>query len=180
MSCYEEAAGTIKLPAREAATFRRDLAAEANRIHERRRGLAREVYEALKGRKHADLYGAVYEYLSHRGLARDVDWAFEAITRADRPGRALAPRKPKRVAARRVELRGEDFAIVAEGREVRIRVFENNHAVENAEADALFAAAIRRLRRVRWTRGSGGTVLYQSEYTRDAFASPSARWAFGA
>ena len=181
MSCNEEAKGTIRIPAKEAVALRRDFATEARRIIEARHRIARDVYEKLRGRKVPDIDDALAPM---RIDDADADYVRDAISTYDyatHVWKIRAPKRPKAPAlrTRTLTLAGDDWTISVDGRDVHIRIHENNHAIEHAQRDRLFNALLRRLGRVVWTRGSGGTVLEQNEYQRDAFAPPSTLYRFG-
>ena len=50
-------------------------------------------------------------------------------------------------------------------------VQENNHAVENARESILGQAFFSALRKIKWTRGSGGELVGNDEYNQDDCSS---------
>ena len=72
-------------------------------------------------------------------------------------------------------------AISFDGRHVTWSVYENNHAVDHARDGRTARVFFTALRKIRWTRGTGGFIMYDSEYHEDEMgnrtgASLSAHW----
>lgn len=189
MSCYEEARGTITLPASEASSFRRDIALELRRIDERRDALALDIYKRIRAAKLScrtaiEIYRAIEQTTEAQRISEsDTESLYRRLVEYEGApeGKLARPKKTKPAALRgkALKLSGPDWNIDIAGRSVAIRVHENNHALEHASADPLFKAVIRRLARITWTRGSGGEILSQDEYSKDAFTGPSAWLSYG-
>lgn len=188
MSCYDEASGTITLPAGEAASVRADLAHLAREASIRRDDLTKKVYSRVHSMSPRALAETGLEVAIQRAVESlrigesDADAIEHRLVRWDGTQAVLVrPTKSKPVPLRSstVTLRGADWQVQVQGRTMTIHVSENNHACERTREDATFRAILRRLDRVRWTRGSGGTVLTQSEYTRDAYTGPSEWLSYG-
>jgi len=195
MSKYEWERGTVTIPASEWAGFRKglldkwnakqdELLTDALRAHT-------AVEAAAKGKRGEGRQTAMTDALyQHCGFRKD-SWGweprndeqmgrYEAISRLvfKREGWSgpVTLQKPKRkdldlkavTKDANISLPDAHVSFRNKGRTVTWDVSENNHAVERAHqhwfARALFSA----LGRITWTRGSGGQIVGNDEYNRDA------------
>ncbi|WP_028492732.1 hypothetical protein [Thioalkalivibrio sp. ALE19] len=67
----------------------------------------------------------------------------------------------------------------AEQRTVTWDVRQGRHVIEKARRHPVGKALFDALKRVKWTRESGGEILYQDEYGNEADAAPQVRKIFG-
>jgi len=199
MSKYCWESGTITIPAKEWATFRKGLLAAWNAKQEgilaEAKALVPKLRAAAKGKRGDKRFqeqkAALYR---HCGFTlRSWGWecpSDEVRERFDTMRRLLfvfdpklgpgAYDRTKLVTPKKLALDLKPVSKDADihlpdasvhfrnkGRTVEWDVPENNHAVENARdhwfAKKLFAA----LRRIEWTRGSGGQIVGNDEYNRD-------------
>ena len=187
MSCYNWERGTITIPAKEWAGFRKGLLEawntkqlqmleRAKRAHtalkaatKGKRGKNRD--EALKaailrhiGQEHD--YSAMTEGL--RGLVLTYDQNKRAYTlNGSQPQRKALKLCPVSKDAD-IELGEAYVGLRNKGRTVTWSVSENNHAVDRANEHWFAQELFRRLGRITWTRGTGGQILGNDEYNRDA------------
>lgn len=179
MSCYEEAEGTIRLPAAEAASFRRDIGAAVRKLEQKRHEAARDIWRKIRAEKDQpknayEVELAIERLASVFAESDDKEDAYRRLIdyNEDPEGRLCRPKKtdPFNLRAAQKTLSGDDWQIRLDGRNVHVRVFENNHACERALHDQLFKVVTARLQRVTWLRGSGGVINRTDEHARDAGA----------
>lgn len=70
--------------------------------------------------------------------------------------------------SRTTTFRCDDGLISFDGRQVTWSVAENNHAVERAHSHPVAAAFFATLNKLTWTRATGGVIVGNDEYNRDA------------
>jgi hypothetical protein len=89
---------------------------------------------------------------------------------------------PYRFGGRRVEKEVEvPVYKMKKQRVFKWEVEENNHAVEEAHEHPVTRAAFRALKDIpKWPKGTGGTIRYYDEYSRDEGLGASDSYAFGA
>ncbi|MBU0493495.1 MAG: hypothetical protein KKB13_16750 [Chloroflexi bacterium] len=176
MSKYEWERGTIKVPARAWRKVVDRVLAAYNQQQETRYQTALQVWTrvcaAAKGRRGvnwADLYQREVQRLrSETGYIRRVLWPGGPVKgRPRQPRKKDFPRLPARTTVVRVD---GDTSIAFDHRShtVRWTVSENNHAVETAREHPVAQALFDALLLVQWTRHSGGVLVGNDEYHRDA------------
>jgi hypothetical protein len=196
MSCYEWEEGTIKLPSKVWASFRTNLLKAWNAHYlsnlETAKKAHKELSDAIKGKRgkkrEEALKAAVkkrfsrreYCRLHRRTVDRDVDTEIRRMVVEERGWgenatitlKALPKKKdlPLKATSKDAEMDFGDTYVkfVNKTKSVVWSVSENNRARERAHehwfAKKLFAA----LDKVEWTRGSGGKIIGNDEYNRDA------------
>ena len=192
MSRYEWEAGTIVLPAAEACRVKKAVKAAASSHGQRLYDAAQEFWRAMPRRYRAkrDLYeraagayvhgnnGYLGEELTDlprwRGV-RDADDGFrddlhEALLRAadPRPRRVRRSDVPAAPTGASPSFACGESMLRFDGRKAHWRVPENNHARDRGRSHPVARAFFAELRRVRWTRGSGGEIVGNDEYNRDS------------
>jgi hypothetical protein len=99
---------------------------------------------------------------------------------ASAPGKPKKPKKkdfPKAKMSDR-QFRFDDFYIrfSDKDRYVTLVVPENNHAVEHASLNPVYAIFFKELDKVKWTRGTGGELTQGSEYDDSRSGYVTRRW----
>lgn len=184
MSCYEWERGTIKLPAKEWAGFRKglleawnkhqlELLAKAQRAHKAikdalkgKRGKARdEAMKAAIQRHVGDVHREANEALVNLVLTYDRDKRAFAL-------KATAPKKKDLklfAVSKDAEIYLPDAYVrfVNKTRSVVWDVPENNRARQHARDHWFARLLFAKLGRITWTRGTGGQIIGNDEYNRD-------------
>ena len=188
MSCYEWEQGTIKLPSKDWAKFRTEMLKAWNAKELARLEKAKVAHKALtdacKGKRGSERAEALKSavtarftrlnrvdelYPEIRDMVVTVDgWGHDAIYTL----KALPKKKDLKLFAtsKDAEMYCDDGYVAFKNatRSLVWSVSENNHAREHAHehwfAKLVFAA----LRRITWTRGSGGKIVGNDEYNRDS------------
>lgn len=189
LSRYDWERGTITLPTAAVTAVKKAVREASNREHDR-------VYEAARTwwRAHGAAYAravARVEELRPAGNSAALTrvWKRQQEIADTLPGDEAtheaietgvrARRMPRRedVHPARATNKTDTFAagryagechISFKGREVTWAVSENNHAREAAHEGAVAQAFFTALARVKWTRGTGGVIVGNDEYNRDA------------
>jgi len=185
MSCYEWERGTIIIPTKEWAGFRKglleawnkrqlELLERAVRIHgllkaavKGKRGSTRDkaLADALK-RHVGDEYSDANEDL--RNLLVDSKWEGRVHTRTLK---GVPKKKDLKLFAvsKDADLHLPDASVSLrnKGRTVTWDVGENNHACDHAREHWFAKLLFDRLNRITWTRGTGGKIIGNNEYNRD-------------
>ena len=172
MSCYEWEQGTIKLPTKIYAKFRREYINEYNAIQLRamdKLNAWRElVLKAATGKRGYDFQEGMKYYANTYGEYIMVEALF--------PDDRKKPLKPTRKMFNFVNGKNNSFDVDSGGagigfdaksHSVSWAVHENNHAVEDARATIEAKVFFGMLSRVTWTRGSGGVIVGNDEYNGD-------------
>jgi len=179
MSCYNWERGTIILPSKIFASFRREYINKYNVIQNDKLSRIKSLYhEALrqgKGKRKYSFFDCMVSLINHD---REYDLIYMLFPNGTERG--VKPRKPTKKIMNFVN--GTDFtfdidngnatiAFDKKRKEIHWYVGENNHAVESAhetkEAQALFGM----LHKVKWTNGSGGEFYGNDEYNSDSDCS---------
>lgn len=196
MSHYDSEHGSIKLPAGAMKAVRAAVVEAHNAVQERLLTVADEVLTKIlaanKGKRGVNWRSVIEEVCARswnydrEGFAPcDVARLLMPTRRRPLPTTGYAPKwedvkatrptKPKRkdldILGARVEHVTLDEASIhfgKDGRTVTWDVGENNHACETAHEHPVARAFFGALNRVSWTRGSGGTIVGNDEYNRDA------------
>ena len=187
MSRNEWEAGTIVLPAKAWPKLKADVRAAYNAHQASRRKLAEEMrrrlVDAAKGKRGFDWNGGigqVVEAMAHERPAADCDSlhdvAFVVLPHDRRkPGGEGGPKAAKASdypdasgATKQLSLGEAGIGFDEATRSVTWSSGENNHAVERAMAHPVARALFQALRRVEWTRGTGGTIVGNDEYNEDS------------
>lgn len=185
MSCYEWEHGTIKLPAKEWAGFRKGLLEDWNKNQLELLERAKRAHAAIKGavkgkrgkKREEALRAAIRRHVGDlnsvaaQPMERLVlEWDAEALRHKLK---SAAPKKKDLelfAVSKDAEIHLPDACVkfVNESRSVVWDVPENNHAREHARDHWFARRLFAKLDRIKWTRGSGGKLLGNDEYNRDA------------
>lgn len=184
MSCYEWERGTIKLPAKEWAGFRKglleawnkhqlELLARAQRAHKAikdalkgKRGKARDEALVTAARRHiGDLHSEANQDLVRLVLEWDMQKRVYKL-------RSTAPKKKDLKlcpVSKDAEIYLPDAYVkfTNKTRTVTWDVPENNRARQHARDHWFARKLFAKLDRVTWTRGSGGQIVGNDEYNQD-------------
>lgn len=183
MSCYEWERGTITLPAKEWAAFRKGLLEAWNALELERLSKAVALHgrlkEAIKGKRGAAKAAALQETAERlcpdhreenegvRSLVLSYDWTTRTTSLKQLPKKKdlkILPLSKDAV----LHLGDASISLSNELRKVTWSVGENNHARDHARKHPMARELFRRLDRVTWTRGSGGKIVGNDEYNRDS------------
>src|SRR5699024_4788702 len=191
MTCYGWEHGTIELPSAEVAGIKRILRTASNEhreaVKERAESIHREVMDKRSTRS-VDRYretlreiqygdsGPYRRQLSDRdltvrataisviSLVLDVDGKVRKPTDADIE-RVLPKATNRTTVFPVISPTGyPEASISIEGRTLTWDVPENNHSTDRAERSLLHGVLFGALDRIKWTRGSGGTIWGNNEY----------------
>jgi hypothetical protein len=174
MSRYEWERGTIVLPSAARTQVRTAVRTATIAHFDRVLACARTFVDRdAKRTRSAAKFEAALRAWQPSGLPDEV------VTDAYRVLELLSstPRMPRRadvakvvpeVNSRTTSFGFVDFTIVFDGRDVTWAVPDNNHAVSTAHAHPVARAFFAELGRVRWTRGSGGTLVGNDEYNEES------------
>lgn len=176
MSCEQSEYGTFKLPSAAAPAFRKALGTFINRRAIEAYATADRCYNAVisanKGKRNVNYRAALTDWLEVQVPAPFREEHFEDMDiiffGGDR--HRIKPMKPKKKDFPQVKFTQGfrfvtgNFSLSVCGREVRWLVPENNRAVEIANEHAVAAELYSLLRKVEWTRGSGGAFVSEDEY----------------
>jgi hypothetical protein len=185
MSCYNWERGTITLSAKEWSGFRKGLLEAWNKRQLELLDRAKRVHATLKAvckgkrgkTRDAALKGAI-----ERHIGREHDDGTEdlrnLVVKYDRAKHAyvLNGSQPQRKALKLfavskdadIRLPDADVHFRNKGRAVTWDVSENNRAVEHAHEHWFAKLLFERLGNITWTRGTGGKIIGNDEYNRDA------------
>ncbi len=193
MSCYEWERGTIKLPSSAAVRLKglvRDL---SNQLHTRVLELSQQWWDKnqtrstrLFNQRLSQTQNRVWDGTGYRGhdlmeeLAQNLMLeVLQDLTYRLGPngqGMRVAPHKPRHADVDRVAPRANvrttsfrlgEATVTFDGANMTWAVAENNHAVDVAHQHPIVGALFSELRRVAWTRGTGGVIVGNNEYNRD-------------
>lgn len=169
MSHYDWEAGTLLLPSAEARRVRDAVRAAADNLAGRLYAEAQVFWQRLPARAKRNA-NAYMDEITRADLDEPLE---ELLWRCAQPMPRRAKQADvsnligKRTGANPTFLLGE-ARIEFHGREVRWSSGENNHQVERAHSHPLAMALFSALQTVRWTRGTGGTLVGNDEYNSDS------------
>lgn len=184
MSCYEWERGTIKLPAKDWAGFRKSLLEAWNKhqleLLERAQRAHERIKSALKGKRGKARDEALVRAIQlHVGdLHREANEPLvHLVLQWDRETRryGLKPTAPKKkdlqlfALSKDADIQLPDAYVGLRNatRSVTWDVGENNHARQHARDHWFARLLFAKLGRITWTRGSGGKIVGNDEYNRD-------------
>jgi hypothetical protein len=193
MSKYEWERGTIKLPSGVAPKMRRALVAAQQQYFDDVYAEAKKFWAANKTTSNKKLYEAVWaerdrcERRSRWGVTLSSSMSkakkqalqiFGDMSQMHRWKPDAKPHAPKkedvaqmvgeRANSRATRFVTEDATITFNGNNVTWSVEENNHAIDRARDSILGKVFFKELDKVQWTRGSGGEIVGNDEYNREA------------
>lgn len=191
MSRYEWERGEFKIPSAEWASFKTAVREAVNRHNASAYDTAVKLHERVlasaKGRKPFELRDIAFKEMSTLNAGTYYspakfceDEVFEIVQavvqsswnagkeriRLRKPMKKDFPQHGNNITSYRT---GECSLELDNGsRTATWRVDENNHAVDRARETALAKAMFAALKQVKWTRDTGGVILGNDEYNRDA------------
>ncbi|MAF10687.1 hypothetical protein CMK11_09565 [Candidatus Poribacteria bacterium] len=188
MSINEWEEGEIVIPSKEFVDVRRTVVRAHNATEEKSLELARRIHadllEFTKRQRNVEWSRALWSMFDEqarttRRVARNHsndDVLYRATRLVEQgfreQGRPLSPQKKwldlLPLAATEIDLGEVSVRFDATTRTVGWKVMENNHAVERARKHPVGKALFSRLKRVKWTRGSGGIIVGNDEYNCDS------------
>jgi hypothetical protein len=196
MSCYEWESGSVKLSCAEYRRFLKEFRGEWNKTldaaHARAKKLHTDVLKTHKGKRGIDNWYQVVSshvidsqrYTYGMPITHTV-WDFDhtdLIMQAFGYGsygsenREKRPRNPQKKffkhatsKVRRFDSHTGECSVSFDdkSRTVTWGVGENNHACERAHESSLGKIFFKLMGTVKWTRGTGGTIVGNDEYNRD-------------
>lgn len=179
MSCYEWERGTIIIPAKDWAGFRKGLLEAWNKrqlelLERARRAHARlkEATRGKRGNKRAEaLRGAIERHVGNDESVRDLVLDYDHAKRCHAVKGSQPKKKDLQLFAvskdATIRLPDANVFFTNGGRAVTWEVPENNRARQHARDHWLARKLFERLARITWTRGSGGKIIGNDEYNRD-------------
>ncbi len=194
MSCYEWEKGEIVLPKTEWSNFRKTLIKEHNErlasLFSQAVDYHAKLVEGSKGlrgdekvRKQKELLGTLSGYRSSdgRGYYADRREQFEQLhdllfQAEEGKWERTILRLPKKKDLKllplttdcAIELPDASIYIRNDSHTIKWSVPENNHACERARQHPVAQRLFVLLDQIKWTRGSGGTIVGNNEYNRDS------------
>lgn len=190
MSRYEWEKGEFVLPSAEWAGFKAAIRDAVNSANAEKYEIALKVHEELvrelKGKRGADPWETAWDIASRQcarvrrsfGIGEDAvfEIASAVVHRGWRGSKPVVKvRKPQkkdfpRYGNNAVLIQGMECSVSFDNkaRKAVWEVYESNHACDRARATVLGVAFFRALDRVKWTRGTGGSIWGNDEYNREA------------
>lgn len=188
MSCYQWERGTIKLPSAETVKIKNLLRTEQNRLREEMKATCIRIWkDVLKETRSQKIYmerlqafegqqysrPPAYDYRGNqiqREIPHEVFWLLRDLANAPRQVQEKdLDRYYEKATNRTTSFSvGSEASISFSGNEVTWSVHENNRACETARGNSMGKAFFAALDRIQWTRGSGGEIVGNDEYNRDA------------
>jgi hypothetical protein len=169
MSCYNWEEGAIVIPAKQWAAFRSAIIEKVNEEREKLYLHAKVAFNAAKigsmGKRGFDQNRFLHNDHRFWDVARFITRPH--CTKAFTPKKKDFPKLPKTKSA---VLHLEEVTITLDNTKhaVTYSVCENNRAVERARENPVVELMFSLLRAINWTRGSGGEIVGNDEYNRDA------------
>ena len=184
MSCYEWEEGAIIIPSKEYVSVRRWVITAHNDMEKKCLDYARAVHAELLARTKRqrnvnweqalrDLVLGDRSLRAVRSLDDEERWRMHSLVHDRIPpsGRPLKPQVKQLdlLPLTATEVRVGEASITFENakRTVSWSVPDNNHACETARDHPVGRALFARLKRVKWTRGSGGVIVGNDEYASE-------------
>lgn len=182
MSKYEWERGTIKIPSNQYTALKKAVRDKHNAIQNARYDTLCKVFNSvtnyMKGKRGVDaeslLRGWVYGGSTPFGFPKLEDWNdwdYHLLFKRNEK-KMLAPKKnmfPLATSSTKAFDCGEAGIIFDDkNRTVTWHVSENNRAVERAHDHPVAIALFNALDRIKWTNRTGGQIVGNDEYNRDA------------
>jgi hypothetical protein len=173
MSKYEWEHGTIKIPAKDYPKLRKAVITKYNELQDKKLLIAlrnhAKIMDAKKGKRGFDTRKLAWD------LCSDND-VMNLLFVYDHEKRQYKLRKPKKRDLKKKPTTKDCTLDIGEAsitfnnktRTVTWDVPENNRACERAREAPLAKFFFDRLDGINWTRGSGGTIVGNDEYNREA------------
>lgn len=169
MSCYEWSHGKIILPSAEFAPFRKAMQDAMFAKWKRAFDDSQAFWKSLTPRQKSN-FDDFRKALNDRRFDLDTMWLIDPThRRLDKPRRVLHS-DVEWPTNRTTDFHESDLSLNFNRKErsVTFEVMENNHAREHADNTALARAFYSQIAKVKWTAGTGGVILGNDEYNRDA------------
>lgn len=187
MSRYEWEEGSISLPTAAVPAMRKALRDSANATAAEVLAECQRLWRGPLGQTTSrKLYAERLDLAARANTRANGDMVYDvmiSIIGGRGSGQAESnPRMPRASDVERVApvansrtdtFRGSEWTIHLDGSKLTYSVGENNHACETARAHPLVSAMFRALARVTWTRGSGGVIAGNDEYSREGRSAGS-------
>ena len=192
MSCYEWERGEIKLPTNQVKIVREAVRQEVDAYRQKLYDLAQKFWRELPAsyKRDPDKFKGACERFIDGNLPGDSWRPVDPKLPAWQPlkgdeeilwgMRTVLGNTPRRAKWEHVDnaigkpsganwtVHFGDASIEFKGRNVIWYVSENNHACDRAHAHPFAIRLFNMLSKVQWTRGSGGDIVGNNEYARDA------------
>lgn len=189
MSHYEWERGTIKLPSSETANVKKVCREANNKYRDTLLDLCKQWWaknHTSSEKKYSERvrefdprhFGLPFDRYEYDPMADDLlmllqskDKSWVVSSPSVKPGPVkqadidqwIGPKATNRT----TEFRCGQATLSFNGNTVTWNVPDNNHAVDEARNHPVAAAFFNYLRRMTWTRGSGGTIIGNNEYNGD-------------
>lgn len=186
MSCYEWERGTIKLPSNQTATVkaavRQAVLQHREKVHQVCRAWWAE-HKTTSQARYLERLGEFWDWAQKKRIDDSTASSAQSVLRHIVKPWTGDPRKPRQVQQKDLDaVLGEkptnrtstyridhgEALISFDGNVATWEVYENNHACETARANLIAVAFFNALDKVKWTRGSGGEIIGNNEYNREA------------
>lgn len=173
MSRYEHEHGTITIPTAEWKRLRESILTENNRLEERFFASMQAIHAWAKAnRKRGESPKACIERCpAFEKLDCDASWRAARLLFSKAGNLQKPKRKDLKILplTKSATLDFEDATVHLsnKNRTLTWHVDENNHACERAREHPMGIVVFACLNRVNFTRGSGGTIVGNDEYSRD-------------
>lgn len=169
MSCYEWSHGDIVLPSAAFSAVRKACQEAMHAKWKKAFDDSQRFWQGLTPKQRAD-WMEFRKALNARRFDDDTMWLIDPQRRGmDRP-RRVKQSDIEWPNNRTVDFHESDLSLTfkRETRTLTFAVGENNHAREHADATTLAATFYDQMAKVRWTHGTGGVILGNDEYNREA------------
>lgn len=173
MGHWEEERGEFKLPTADFARIRGEVAAADLKCKTEAFEMTQKFWSSLTAKQKRDkaaYNAAVYEWCD--------DYSNEPMQKADQLLRYRAGERPSRVLKSEMDFptnktlafHGNDVTVAfdRDRSSVSYRIEQDRHTIENAYGSAVLPALLNEIRKVRWTRGTGGRIWGDNEYAAEA------------
>lgn len=174
MSCYNWASGTIKIPNKEWSTFRKFMISRHNTWNSTAYDIAVKLYNTIKEdskyKRNYDFYYKVFDAVYNGNLTvprHFKESIYDSLLIKNYPTFKL--KRPKKKDFPKATLKTTDygyFTLNHNNKTLNYNVPEGNRAVDHAARDSYVIKVFAQLRRLNWTRNSGGTIVGNDEYNR--------------
>lgn len=177
MSRNEWEHGTITLPSAEVSRLKGALREAANQHHDQVRAEVVRMHKQARTRSVTRYQGFLRQFWTgETPVSRDALNVLYMMVHRAREGRQSIhqptvveiSREAPRYTNRDTAFSNLDCSVSFEGRTVTWDVPGNNHAVDHARDSVLGRTFFDHLRKINWTRGTGGHIIGNDEYNQDS------------
>ena len=169
MSCYEWSHGEIILPSAAFSEVRKAVQDAMHAKWKKAFDDSQRFWKSLTPRQKSD-WDEFRKALNARRFDLDTMWLCDPMRRGQPKPRRTLQSDVDWPTNRTTDFHESDLSLGFR-RETRTLVFsvgENNHAREHADNTTLAVTFYDQMRKVRWTHGTGGVILGNDEYNREA------------